>query len=439
MGRKSTGETESSGKKGKKGKVPFTFLNNRFDSISESTAKSHMLYLILAVVAVKFLVVFFTSVVFDSFIDQFDIGVYLQHGVMALQGQTPYGDTDFPYPPLVFIPLLIAIIPALVFQNAMVFVITFQSLMVLCDIVTILCVYIIGLRLWDERIAFYSGLLYATAFSAAYFVITKYDAFPTCLLMLAITFTLYGKELKGYAASNIGFFTKVFPILALPFFVLYNAKETSLRQEIISAAKVVIPISAVLFLPLFLLSPDTSKIYIPIRSELGFFSNTVTFTIYSWMHDVFRLDVSIEAISAIMYILMALGILALLYVAYIVPDKNPKLLIKLILCALILVIICAKVRSPQYIVWFTPLICILAVDDIKKIVLLYVVQGLAYIEFPLMFGAFYTAVQYTEPALSSGWLLTLMMFTLEYLALFVCVWIVVNPMDIYSKIRIAQK
>ena len=418
--------------------IPFSFLGNQFDSIDKVTVKSHILFLVFASIISKLLVIFITIFVFHSFVDFFDIGVYLQHAFMPLQGQYPYGSADFQYPILIFVPMMIAIVPALIFQNAIAFVYSFQILMVICDIITILCVYFIGLKLWNEKIAFYSGLLYATAFSAAYFVITKYDAFPACLLMLAITFTIYGKEFKGYVTSVIGFFTKIFPVFALPFFILYNAKKTSIRQEIISAAKIAVPISAFLFLPLFFLNPDSLKIYAP-RSELGFYSNTLTFTIYSWIHDVFRLGISIEAISGVMYIFMGLGILTLLYIAYIIPEKNPKLLLKLILCAIILVVISTKMRSPQYIVWFTPIICILAIDDIKKIALLFLVQCMAYIEFPLMFGKFYTALQYTEPVLSSGWMLTLMMFTFEYLALSVCVLVVVNPMEIYSKIRTAQK
>ncbi len=425
-------------KKGKKGMVPFTFLNKQFDDIDEKDAKRHMAILVLASILVKLAVVFVTVVVFRSFIDYFDIGVYLEHSEMLLQGQSPFSP-EFQYPILIFIPLAIALVPAFMFQNAMAFVYTFQILMVICDIITVLCVYLIALRLWNERTAFFAGIFYTTAFAAVYFVITKYDAFPTSLLMLAILFTVYRQEVKGYSTSMLGFFTKVFPVLTLPFFILYNAKRTSLKQEIISAAKVIIPIFAVLFLPLFLISQDTFRIYVPIRSELGYYSNTLTFTIYSWIHDVFKIGISLDTVSAIMYIVMGIGILVLLYTAYVIPEIDPKLLIKLILCATILVVVCAKVRSPQYIVWFTPLICILAADDIKKIVLLYIVQVLAYIEFPLMFGAFYTALQYTEPALSSGWMLTLLMFTLEYLALFVCVWVVVNPKNLYSKIRTWQK
>lgn len=435
MGKKNKNDIESFVKKGKKGTVTFNFLNTTFDTIDLESVKKHIFFLILISLAVKLLVIFVTTSVFHSFVDLFDIGYYFENAVNMAQGQYPYISTDFVYPVLLLVPVTIALIPALFFQNAMAFVYTFQFLMVVCDLITMICIYLVGLKLWNEKAAFYSGLIYATAFSTAYFVITKYDAFPTCLLMLALVFTMYGKNMVGYAATIFGFFTKVFPIIALPFFVMYNAKETSLKQEIIAAAKIVIPVSAVLFVPLFLMRPDTIKIYIPIRSELGYYSNTATFTIYSWIHDVFNFGISLDTISTLMYIVMGLGILALLYGAYKIPEKKPELLIKLLLCAIILTVICAKVRSPQYIVWFTPLICIIAVDDIKKVFLFYVLQVLAYVEFPLAFGAFYTANKYTEPVLSGGWVLTLIMFTLEYLVLFVCVWYVVNPVEIYHNIR----
>jgi hypothetical protein len=435
MGKKKTEDTVSPRKKGKRGIIPFTFLTHQFDDIDLQTAQHHIAILVLAAVLAKFAVALVTTAVFHSFIDLFDIGVYLENIQLLVQGQLPFTSSGFQYPVLILVPLLIAFVPAYVFQNAMAFVITFQALMVLCDIVTILCVYLIGLRLWSERAAFRGGLIYACAFSAGYFVITKYDAFPTSLLMLAILCTVYQHEMKGYAASMLGFFTKVFPVLALPFFVLHNAKKTSLQQEIVSAAKVVIPIAAVLFLPLFILSPETLKIYIPVRSELGYYSNTLTFTLYSWIHDVFHIGISLDTVSAIMYVLMGAGILALLYAAWRIPGQDLNLLLKLILCATVLVVVCAKVRSPQYIVWFTPLLCLLAADDLKKIVLLFIFQALAYLEFPLMFGAFYTALQYTEPALSFGWMITLVVFTLEYLALFICLWFVVSPPGILRKVQ----
>ena len=224
MGKKGTKDGESTVKKGKKGTVPFHFLNVRFDSVDQKTVKRHIFFLILASIVTKIILVFFTTGVLHSFIDLFDIGFYFEHAMKLVQGQLPYIHYNFDYPVLIFIPIILALIPALAFQNAMAFVYTFQVLMVLCDIVTILCIYFIGLKLWNEKMAFYSGMIYATAFSTAYFVLTKYDAFPTCLLMGAVLFTVYGMNTRGYISAGLGFFAKIFPAIAFPFMILNNTK-----------------------------------------------------------------------------------------------------------------------------------------------------------------------------------------------------------------------
>lgn len=433
MGKKS--RQDSGEKKRRTGGQPFEFLSVTFDNTDAETVKRHILYLVAASLITKVLVLCLTTPVFHSFVDLFDIGYYLDNAVLLTQGQIPYVNFELPYPILLFVPIVLALIPALVFQNGMAFVYTFSALMVLCDLVIVLCVYLTGLRIWNEKRAFFSGLVYAAAFSCSYFVLTKYDAFPTALMMLGILFTVYGMTMKGYLSAILGFFAKVFPVLAVPFFVLFNAKKTSLKEEIISAAKVVVPVSVVLFLPIFLLNPQTIRIYVPVRSELGYYSNTATFMIYSWIHDVIHVGISLDILSLAMYGIMGAGILALLYAVYRIPGRDPVLLIKVLLITTVLVVVCARVRSPQYIVWFTPLICLLAADDLKKVAAFFALQALAYIEFPLMFGAFYTATAYTGPVLSAGWILTLMLFTLEYLALALCLWLVVDPVQLYRDLR----
>jgi hypothetical protein len=439
MARKNKSEGDGSEKKAKSGREPPEFLSMRIENIDAQTFKQHIFYLILASLLTKFIILVATPTVFRSFIDYFDIGFYFEHGVMLTQGQLPYINYFFDYPILIFIPITLALIPMLIFQNAMAFVYSFQILMIICDLVTTVCVYLIALKLRDRKTAFYAGLLYATAFSAAYFVLTKYDAFPTCILMVALVFTIYGQKMKGYVANAAGFFAKIFPVIALPFIVLYNAKASSIKQEIIDACKVFIPLAAILILPFLFFGKDILKTYLPVRTGMDYYSNTVTFTIYSWMHDVFGIGVTLDMVLTVMFTCMAVGLLALMYVAYASSRKNAILLLKLVLCSIVLVIFCVKVRSPQYLVWFTPLLCILAVDDIRKIILVYVVQLMAFIEFPLMFGKFYTSVQYTDAALSSGWYITLIAFTLEYLALFVCLYVVVNPREILQDLRNGRK
>jgi hypothetical protein len=91
------------------------------------------------------------------------------------------------------------------------------------------------------------------------------------------------------------------------------------------------------------------------------------------------------------------------------------------------VIFFTKFHSPQYIVWFTPLLCLLVADDIYKVVLFYIVQVFAYIEFPLMFGSFYTNLEYTNTVGSSGWYITLVFFTLQYLVILILVISIIRP------------
>ena len=99
-----------------------------------------------------------------------------------------------------------------------------------------------------------------------------------------------------------------------------------------------------------------------------------------------------------MYGLMGITVLYLLYNAFMDTEKRPVTLLKTLLCALIAIIVFTKFHSPQYIVSFTPFLCLLVADNLYTVILFFVVQVFAYIEFPLMFGRFYTNLEYTNGA-----------------------------------------
>jgi 4-amino-4-deoxy-L-arabinose transferase-like glycosyltransferase len=438
MGKKNKIDVEPSEKRGKKGTPPFSFLNVVFGNVDLQTVKRHLLILILASLLTKFIVIFATTSIFHSFIDLFDIGFYFEHAIKLVQGQLPYVSYNFDYPILIFIPIIIALIPALIFQNAMAFVYTFQILMVFCDIVTILCIYFIGLKIWNEKTAFYAGLIFATAFSTAYFVLTKYDAFPTCLLMLAILFTVYDMNTRGYISSSLGFFAKIFPVISMPFIVLYNAKTSSLKAEILSAGKIFLLLCVVLILPLAIINPNVIQSYIfATGGGIGIYVNTATYTLYANLNEVLHLGISSSLISLFMYGVMAVVLLFLLYISYISEERDPKTLLKVLLCAIFALVFFTKFHSPQYIVWFTPLLALLVADDLVKIIVFYVLQIFAYIEFPLMFGKYYVNLNYSNPVGSADWYLTLLFFTLQYLALLLLVYLIIRPPEgIVKKIRV---
>jgi hypothetical protein len=409
---------------------PLQFLSVRFDNINTEVVRNHIILLIIASLFTKFFVLFATTMVFHSFIDYFDFGFYLEHAMMIVQGQLPYLNYNFDYPLLIFVPILVALMPALFFHDALVFVYTFQILMVLCDLIIILCIYFIALRIYNERTAFLAALIYATAFGTAYFVLTKYDAFPTSLLMLGVLFTVYGMNMKGYLSIGIGFFAKIFPAIAFPFFILHNSKKTSLKNEVIAAFKVIIPLLVIFLLPFLVIRPEAIRTYLfATGATVGVYANTATFTLYSWLNGIGHLGILPDSVSVVMYVLMGIIILYLLYSSFVDTVKRPVTLVKTLLCAFITVILFTKFHSPQYIVWYTPFLCLLVVDDIFKIILFYIVQILAYIEFPLMFGGFYTNQEYTNPAGSYGWYLTLLFFTLQYLVLLILVFVIIHKKD----------
>jgi hypothetical protein len=248
------------------------------------------------------------------------------------------------------------------------------------------------------------------------------------MLMLAVLFTIYGMSMKGYISAGLGFFAKIFPAIAFPFLVLYNLRKSSLKNEITAVLKVMVPLSIVLLLPVLVIRPGAFRTYLfATGANVGVYVNTATFTLYSWLNGVGHIGVSPETVSLVMYGLMGITLLSLLYSAYTDTEKQPVTLLKSLLCAFIAVILFTKFHSPQYIVWFTPLLCLLVAGDVNKVVLFYIVQIFAYIEFPLMFGSFYTNLEYTNAVGSSGWYTTLIFFTLQYFALVFLVYTIVSP------------
>ncbi len=406
----------------------FSLFGISCEGVDTVEVKRHLLYLIIIALIAKFVIVFVTTTVFHSFIDYFDFQYYLQGAVNIMQGQVPYADFGFDYPPLVFIPILLAVIPAILFNSAAAFILSFQFLMVICDIIIVICIYLIGLKLYNEKTAFVAAFLYATAFSVGYFVLTKYDAFPTSILMLAVLFTVYNRSIRGYISIVVGTLAKIFPGIALPFVALYNAKSTSLWQEIISFLKIGIPVAVILFVPVLIVKPGIILSYISgslVRSDV--YVNTATYTLYAYLHDVLNSGISVSTISFLMYILMGLVLLFLLAIAYIEPKKDARLLVKLMAVSIFVVVFCMKYHSPQYVVWYTPFVCLLVADSLQGIILFYVTQAITYIEFPLLFGALYTNTTYTSPAGTPGWYLTLTLFTVDIVAYLLLMYVVVKP------------
>lgn len=405
--------------------------------------KKHIKYLIGLSIISKILIVFLTTIILGSFIDYYTINYYYEHAMTNFNGSYTYINYYYEYPILIFIPTILALIPSLLLNSVSVFHIGFSILMILCDCITVACIYLISRKVWnDSKTAFIAATLYLTAVSTMYFVMIDYGALPSAVLMLGLTTLLYGNQVIGmigineYLSTILGYFLKIYTIVALPFIILYKSKSTSLKQEIISALKIVIPVSLLLFVPLFIFNPQSVfKTYFPMRMDIGYFPNTIIWTLYTWLHDVFNIGITMENTLMFIYTCMFIGICALGYFAFKNKTQDFTTLLKFIFCGIMIIVLSFKVRSPSYIIWFTPFLCILIADNIYKICLFYIFQILAYIEFPLTFWTLWTNISYTNPIYSFNWYMALLLFTFEFSVLLLLVWLAVEPIKLYNKIR----
>lgn len=350
-------------------------------------------------------------------LDTLDMEYYYHHGQWLLSGQIPYLDFGFDYPPIIFIPIVISL---LVTSGLTQFTNIFCGFLILCDLVTALCVYLIALEIFNrDDLALRGALVYATALEIAYFTMTKFDPLPTMIMMLSLLFTIKGAKFAGYYSHILGVFTKIFPILLSPFIFLYNAHQRPdfIVGEIRSIwRKVLAPVAVLFSLAAWvLLTPDENT---GSWAHGSIYVNTIGYTVYDFLYEVLGFNITIESIIICEYALMGLILFSLLVYAYFTP-QTPQLFIKIILAVLFTFVALWSYHSPQYLFWYIPLIAILIADDLLSILLFYIVQFLAFLEFPQTAGVFYTNTVYrtTLAADPYHWGLTWGMFALFQFAL----------------------
>lgn len=370
---------------------------------------AHRNILVLSPIITVVAVGLFGRIFFGSLTDLFDFQIYYQAVENILNGQMPWAnDVEFYYPPLAFIPLLIAYAISRAGGGFLVFAIALWMLMLICTIITTFCVYFIGLKIYSEKTALIAAILNATAFSVAYYTLCRFDPFPACLAMVAVLASLYGDRVTGYVASVLGLFVKIWPAAVFPFLWLYNARNTSLMEEGKARAFAFLIGGGLLFGLMILGGYD---------KFLGYadrvYCNTIPYTVDQYLQ-LLGIAIPFGITATLFRILTVLVVIGALYLMYRQPE-NILLMLKLILAVLIVITAFSQYRSPQYIVWFTPFAALLVASDIRGILLFIGVQVMAYIEYPLGYGVFYVNDTYV-----SGW--GLVFFTVFFFMIGLLLW-----------------
>jgi len=392
------------------------------------TLRKHVLILAALSLVMKWVTVFITQDVFLSFVDLFDITYYLKFALRIFGGQVPYAGFSLDYPQgalvTILLPLLLVILsgglPALAGGNPMGYILFHQAIMVLLDLGTTILVYLIGLRLFDEKRAFRAGILYATAFSAAYFVLTKYDSYPTFFLMLSVALFIYGRETGAYLAGAWGFLTKWFPVLALPYFLILDLKSGVEKKVITRNIGLSVLLVLVVTVPFFILSP--SGFITTYTINTGF--NTLTHGFIFYLDFITKTLTGVAIFSTISLPLAVLAELGLLYVFYRRPSTTPLALCAFILFAVFAFILTNKIASPQYLQWVAPFLAIFLAGSAVEAVLFYAAQFWWFLEFPVLYNVIYNTIAGYGPAGAGFPTVTFLFFTVKFALIFTLIWVV---------------
>jgi hypothetical protein len=348
----------------------------------KSNIRSHIFWIVLASIFTKLLILYITIAVFHSFIDTYDISWYYSKGaVKVLAGQIPYVDFAYDYPQGALISTLF---PLLISTGIDGYTIVHMLMMIAFDIGTAVLVYLTMREILDEKRAFFSGLLCAVSFASAYFAITKYDAFPTFLMIASLYLIVKGRGLTSYLTNAFGYLVKWFPLILMPFFVVRDYKNGLSKKGIIYRVGAGIALIAAAMFPFAVLNfknfMSTYTVSTEYRTLTHSFPYLINYVTNSTFFDFIRVP------------LMGIIMLGLLYWYYKSNIKGDMALVYVSFFSIFTFVILNQMTNPQYFVWLTPLFAMVISTERERVFYL-VSQCLLYIEFPLSYNVLYDNVK----------------------------------------------
>ena len=299
--------------------------------------------------------------------------------VKILDGQVPYVDFTSEYPPLA---LLGYLLPALLFRSPMGYYIAFVIEMLLFDLLAISLITKISRRL---------GIPVAKALTVHALVIVavgpimavSYDIIPAVLVLAAVSLFISGRTNLAWAMVGLGLMTKLYPIVIIPFFFLYQLRQAQYKQ-IARGVIMFVVVTLALSLPWLLLNAKGFLSLFTFHLERGLHSETTygsvlllgkilglvqvegVYSFGSWNLN----SPPADRLADVSFILMAglLGIVYLLYARCLLRGTRDKgdivglrpvasaTLLQYVTAAVFIFILFAKVFSVQYLLWLCPLL-----------------------------------------------------------------------------------
>ena len=297
-----------------------------------------------------------------------DVGLYATDAQRMLDGQVPYRDFFFEYPPGA---LVVFIVPALV--STAHYVTLFKILMVVLGAATICLASAIAALsgLDSRRSAFALGWIATSPLLVGPLLVDEYDVWPTFLLCLALFVLLRGRDRSGSGLVGFGAATKVFPAAVLPALLVWVFRRNG-RRDALRCLAVAAVVAAATYVVFAALGPGgvwasidvhlrrglqkeslgSSVLYV--LDQLGLYKAHIVEGNSNWTELTGTAGNTLATIGSLCQIAACIAVAAVA----LRRRADARTLLYAAAAAVAGFVAFGKVFSPQYLIWLVPLVAL---------------------------------------------------------------------------------
>jgi Glycosyltransferase family 87 len=297
-----------------------------------------------------------------------DTPVYQGYGDAMLDGKVPYRDFKVEYPPAA---LPVFLLPAIGdHRDEATYRKHFERLMVICGLLAVVgaALALISLGAGADRLLLALGFTALAPLLLGSVILTRFDLWPTALLMLGLAAVIAGRNRTGLGVLGLAAAAKIFPVVVVGPALVYVWKRRG-RKEAVVCGAVCAAVVAACFLPFLILSPGGiwdslhGQAERPLQIEsLGSSFLLVAHQLGAWTvqlnlsHGSQNQGGSLAATFAGIQSVLQVAIVIALWVAFARGPATGERLVRYAAACVAAFIAFGKVLSPQFLIWLLPLV-----------------------------------------------------------------------------------
>jgi uncharacterized membrane protein len=296
-----------------------------------------------------------------------DVGLYADDAHRIVNGQIPYRDFFYEYPPG---SLVVVILPALV--STAHYATLFKVLMAVCGVATIVVTGRVSAAMghsYRRTVALY--VLFALVpVAAGPLLLDEYDLWPALITVGGLALLLAGRERLGSGLLGFGVATKVFPVLILPAALVWLYRRSGRRAALYALATAV-AVAAATYVVFVALGPGGVWYSLQVQARRGLqkesFGAATLFVLDKLglynahiVEGAHWTELTGPAGNALALLGTICQVAGAALVAALVARRRPdtRTLVYAFAAAATGFVAFGKVFSPQYLIWLVPLVIV---------------------------------------------------------------------------------